>query len=159
MSRGFTLIELASVMVVVSIMAIAAAPVLSRVSETRRDALAGEVERMLSLARSRALASGVPAGVRFDTDAQTLEMLERRGDDAPRAFMEAYRVAERLSGVRLVGFENEERTDSVWFMPDATPHARTDAGAWLVAITEPAVVTLERGVTVRVEPNSGRIVR
>ena len=159
MSRGFTLIELASVMVVVSIMAIAAAPVLSRVSDTRRNAIAGEVERMLSLARSRALSSGIPAGVRFDTVAQTLEMLERRGDDAPRAFMETYRVAERLSGVRLASIENQANTDSVWFMPDATPHTRSGAGAMIDSLTEEAVVTIEGGIAVRVEPNSGRILR
>ena len=159
MSRGFTLVALASVMVVVSILAIAAAPALSRVGDARREALAGEVERMLSLARSRALNAGSPAGVRFDIGAQSLEMLEHRQGAAPRSFMETYDIASRLSGVRLASFENEEGTTSIWFMPDATPHTRDDSGAFVAALTREAVVTIEGGREVRVEPNSGRILR
>ncbi|GAB4548462.1 MAG: hypothetical protein Tsb0013_09060 [Phycisphaerales bacterium] len=159
MKRGFTLVELASVMVVVSILAITAAPVLSRVADTRREALAGEVERVLALARSRALTTGLPAGVRVDVGSQTLGLLEKPEGSSPRAFMEAYVVPQRISGVTISSFINEERTDSVWFAPDATPHARSDAGVFLADLTVEATISIEGGPTVRIEPNSGRITR
>ncbi len=159
MSRGFTLIELAAVMVVVSIIAVSAAPVLSRVADTRTGALAGEVERLLGLARSRALSSGNPAGVRFDQGDQTLELVEAPEGVALRSFMETYDIPQRAMGTRLASVTIGDNQSTLWFASDATPHTRSDAGVFIENIDEDAAFAVEGGPTVLVEMNSGRIYR
>lgn len=159
--RAFTLIELVAVMIVVSVLAASAAPVLSRVSETRREAFAQEIERLLSLARSRAMETSLAAGVRFNVDDQTIELVEiPQAGGAPRAFTETYIIASRITGVEMAQLTVAGNTRTIWFEPDATPHTRNEtSGAFIEFLDENASVTVQGGATIIVEPNSGRITR
>ena len=66
-SSGFTLVELAVVMVVVSIMALVAIPMVSKLADDRSTLAARQLLRDLSFARQRAVATGTRSWVVFDT--------------------------------------------------------------------------------------------
>lgn len=158
--RGFTLVELASVIVVTAVLAATAAPVLSRVADTRRAVLGEEVERVLVLVRSRALSAGHPAGLEFDVASNTMTPVELPDSlGAPRAFTEVYEVAQRHPGALIASVTTEERTDSVWFAPDGVPHLRDPDGDFLSYMTTEASIVIQNGPTVRIEPTSGRVLR
>lgn len=158
MRRGFTLVELAAVIVVTSVIAISAAPVLSRIGDARRGAFAREVERLLELARSRALDTGNPAGIRVDTSGQVIELVEITDAGVLREFMEDYAVSERMPGVSIAS-HTLGHPASVWFWEDGTPHLRAEDGTFLNDLDASVGITIEGGATVSVEPTSGRITR
>lgn len=72
---GFTLIELVAVMVVVSILALTAAPALSVTTGTRAGMAATQLHRDLTYARQHAVATGARTWVVFDTGADSWSLL------------------------------------------------------------------------------------
>jgi prepilin-type N-terminal cleavage/methylation domain-containing protein len=72
---GFTLIELIAVIAVVAVLAAAAVPSLSAMTDRRAAAAARLLLRDVSQARQRAVATGTPTWVVFDTTAETWSVL------------------------------------------------------------------------------------
>jgi MSHA pilin protein MshC len=72
---GFTLIELVAIIVVTAVLAVVAAPTLSGSTSARRTAAAKQVLRDLCFARQRAISSGAPSWVVFDTAGESYEVL------------------------------------------------------------------------------------
>lgn len=70
-SGGFTIVELIAVIVVMSILAGVAVPVLSNMGETRGGMAAGVLLRDISFAHQHATATGTITWVRFDTTGNT----------------------------------------------------------------------------------------
>lgn len=75
LTGGFTLIELVAVLVILSIIAISAIPVLASLDDTRGGMAARELVRDLTYARQRAVATGTRTWVQFDTAAETWTVL------------------------------------------------------------------------------------
>ncbi len=68
---GFTLIELVAVIVIIAVMAAAAVPSLSNLPDTRAAMGSKQLLRDMTYARQRAVATGAPTWIVFDTTAQT----------------------------------------------------------------------------------------
>jgi general secretion pathway protein H len=113
-SRGFTMLEMIAVLLVIALAAALAPAVLSSgVSTTQHRAAAREVAQMLRLARTEAVAKRVDVGVDFDLEQRTLQM--------PRATNK--RVTKIPEGIEIkltttaVETKNEKQA-SVRFYPD-----------------------------------------
>ncbi len=72
---GFTLIELIAVMILTGILAASAIPAIASLAETRSAMAARQLQRDLSFARQRAVATGTRSWVSFDTAAETWTVL------------------------------------------------------------------------------------
>lgn len=78
-SRGFTLIELIAVLIVLAIMSVVGAASLSGTARAREAAAARQIRSDLAFARQLAVASGRPAWVTFSTSADTYTLLAQTG--------------------------------------------------------------------------------
>lgn len=73
--RGFTLIELIAVLILVGIVSAVAVPALNRLSRTGAAAAAAEVAADLNFARARAMATGSTSWVVFDVSGDAYSVL------------------------------------------------------------------------------------
>lgn len=85
MNGGFTLIELIAVIVIVSILAAVAAPSLANLGASRASAAAKQLLSDVTYARQRAIATGTPTWVVFNTGAETWSILEEDPNAPGRA--------------------------------------------------------------------------
>ena len=81
---GFSLIELAAIIVILAILAAVSAPSLGRIPAIRAGVAAEQIAGDLSFARSWSLATGVRSWVRFDPLRQEYRMLVEHPDLAGR---------------------------------------------------------------------------
>lgn len=84
-ARGFTLIELISVIVIVVILTGVAVPTLSSLAVTRSGMAGKQVLRDMTFARQRAVATGVVSWVVFNTGAKTWSILAENPASPGRA--------------------------------------------------------------------------
>lgn len=167
--HAFSLLETALVVSITAILAISAIPAMNSMSAARQAAAAEEVERRLVVARSRALAEGVPYGVAFDTTAQTLRTMmipalgtpptparDVLGQSEPALALES-----TFPGVRLTVVSSEAGSGSqtFWFAFDGTPQSRSAGGALVGNWNENAIITVTGGVSVHVQAHSGAVTR
>ncbi|MFG0283452.1 MAG: Tfp pilus assembly protein FimT/FimU [Phycisphaerales bacterium JB039] len=82
---GYSLIELAAIVVILAILAAVSAPSLGRIPAIRAGVAAEQIAGDLSFARSWSLATGVRSWVRFDLAAQEYRMLAEDPDIPGRA--------------------------------------------------------------------------
>jgi len=168
--RGFTLLEVAVVVMITAILAVAAMPAMGMLGDARRSAAAECVERTLSSARARALASGVPVGLRIDPATGAMACVEiLNPGEAPTPVTSALGEAETAlvistayAGVRMtevVGPDGGTGATTVWFGIDGTPQRRDSTGALLGNATGDCVVRIEGDHTVRVRAGTGAITR
>jgi len=81
---GFTLVELVAVIVIVAILAAAAVPTMSNLDGSRAAAAAKQLHSDVTFARQRAIATGTPSWVVFDTAAETWSVLAEDPDNPGR---------------------------------------------------------------------------
>jgi len=169
-SRGFSLLELSVVIVVMGLMSMAVAPALRTIDETRRIGAAEEVERRIANARVKARVMGRPVGVMLNPAAETSRtmtiasvgaaptaMVGVMGEVEPEASIAAlYPGAEIVSVISGAGTSG---TQVIWFDFDGTPHERTSGGARLPAWTGDGTVVLSGGYTITIRRESGGIDR
>lgn len=156
---GFSLIELIAVIAVASVLAATAAPVLTRVDASRQHAVVTSVQETLAHARALALSTGFDSGVRFDTDNDVMVVvrLDPDGNLIELGGPRTHRFNADAAGI--VSMDNGRGSDTLWFAPDGTPHARQADGTFEADFDSDCTITLHGGWTVVVEANSGRIRR
>ncbi|MHC5023413.1 MAG: GspH/FimT family protein [Planctomycetota bacterium] len=168
---GFTLIELIVIIIIIGVLAAAAAPTLNSMTDTRA-ALAGrQLLRDLTFARQRAVATGTPCWVDFDTTAQTWTILAedpaRPGrDDATilvdpasgQSFIQALNAGPltgvQISGVSFDSFENVgfDWLGRSWQAQETSPGVFTES-----LLAAQGSVTLTGGHLVTVEADTGHV--
>lgn len=171
-TRAFTLIEMISVLVLVSVLSVTAIPAIARLDRAQDAAMLREVERQLRLAQTAAVATGMPAGIEFNLDTQTIQLLQLNpetlvqvplgrlgsGSDPalhlPQAFASASIAALSVHGVAL-----STGIHRLWFAPDGTPHTREDSGSDPQPISQALIVRSARDDEVRVLPWTGQVTR
>ncbi len=165
--RAFTLVELVTVVVIVGILAASAIPAFGTLSSSRQAAAGKEVARLLLVARSCAVASGRPTGVKFDTgSAITIVNIPTTGA-APAAMTDPLGQPEPtvslpglFNGVKIVSVVLGDSTAgnvTLWFAYDGTPQTRTSGGTLGSAWTKDATIALTGGGTLTVRKGSGLI--
>jgi prepilin-type N-terminal cleavage/methylation domain-containing protein len=167
--RAFTIIELVAVIVVASILAATVMPAVSRLGTMRESAGAWEIRRQLAYARERAVASGVPVGVRFSQADQTIELRAVSPAGGVTALIDALGrpeaalpFADRFSSnfiadaVTVTLPANEDRT-TIWFGHTGTPHARTALGVRAGDTSEDLRITVGDASTIVVASISGLV--
>ncbi len=166
--RAFTLIEAMIVVILMSIIAVTVMPALGNLEEARRGAAADELARMLTHARSLAMASGEPSGVSIDLDAETAQIVRIVTTGAsPVAGVDALGQPELpvvfpdlFSGVELVSIVHGNGgggSGTIWFRFDGAPQIRTSAGVLVGLFTQDAVIELSGSRTVSVRMGVGLV--
>jgi general secretion pathway protein H len=102
--RGFTLLEILVVMVLVAVMALLAAGAMTGgFDRLRLDSSAKQVASELRHARARALATGVPQQFVIDPRARTWQSAEDRGGDLPQQLGVVFTGARELQPAEGIG--------------------------------------------------------
>lgn len=169
LTRGFTLLELTIVILVLGIIALTAVPALSIAREARAAGAAEFIERRLLDARARAVARGRPTGLHLDPGLGTLRALEiETPGGSPAPAQTPLGEVEPAASVRehfpdatftLVGGDGVTGAQTLWFAFDGTPQSRSPGGALLLPWGQDAVVSVSGGGVVRVVRVSGAIER
>ncbi len=169
--RGFSLLELAIVIVIIGIIAASAVPAFSSLSDTRRAAALNEIERLLTRSRARAVSEGRPHAVLVDLNAQTLTPYEitttgaapSTSQAADGRDLDALILAATYPGVTVktlqAGDGSYPSAAYIWFGVDGTPQLRNTAGTLVSNCSHDAVLTLEDDSTISVIRYSGAIER
>jgi prepilin-type N-terminal cleavage/methylation domain-containing protein len=151
--RGFTLLEVVVVVLVIGIMAATVVPSLSAMGSSRASAALAEVQRALMVARERALATGEPSGVAFDLTNQTMQMVRisvpgASPSAAPSPLgvdSEAVVISSRYTGVRISGLAFPSGATSLWFSYDGVPQTRSSSGTLIGDLSADVSVALQSG--------------
>jgi prepilin-type N-terminal cleavage/methylation domain-containing protein len=169
--RGFSLLELAIVIVIIGIIAASAVPAFSSLSDTRRAAAINEIERLLTRGRARAVSEGRPHAVFVDLNSQALAPYEITATGAaPSASqtadgreLDALVLAAAYPGVTMktlqAGDGSFPSSAYIWFGVDGTPQLRKSDGTLVSDCSQNTVLTLVDGSTVSVIRYSGAIER
>jgi len=168
--RAFSLVELVAVVAILGVLSAAAIPALGTLNESRRSAVAGEIERRLMLAKAWAGSTGQPAGLRVNTSTGLLELLRIAAPGAAPTPMPGQNgesdagstvlVSQLVPGVTLASISVAPGGDSaVWFEFDGEPQSRTSAGVLVGTLSADAAISVTSGQTITVRRLTGLIER
>ena len=166
--RGFTLLELMVVVVIMSILASSVIPMMSQSTQAKQAASRDEVVRYFEFARGRAISGGVPVGVVVNSTDNTLRIitLDDDGDiinaiDPIDGEVKSVNISDVFSGAGISSFVNGDGvsgTGTVWFDFQAEPHTRDDVtGDFDALFSQNASLTLSTGTMVVVHASSGYV--
>ena len=163
--RGFTLVERMLVIVLMGIITVSVLPAMGNVQTMREGAARDDVARMLDITRSRALATGLPSGVRVDLSDSTLTLVQIETGITISPLIDPLTYNERVLDVddlydrveidSMTNGNGDSGTGYVWFNYDATPHTRLANGTFEANNDEPVRIELNSGQAVVVHPWSG----
>lgn len=170
--RGFTLIELVSVLVLVSILSVTAIPAISRLNDARNAALLNECDRMIRFAQSHANSTGTPTGTVFDLDQQTVSLLSLGGSSVAvspihragtgQAITLAVAAAFPGAALDAAGEDSAPQASgavALWFDYDGSPQLRDADGQLRADLEDEFIVRVTSGPELRVLPTTGAIQR
>jgi len=160
---GFTLIELVAVIVIIAVMAAAAVPSLSNLPDTRSAMASKQLLRDMTYACQRAVATGAPTWIVFDTTAQTWSLFVENLSNPGRANATALPDAasgrsfvQTLNAGSLVGVEltsvNFDANNEVGFNWLGKPLNITES-----QLAATGTVVLTGGHTISVVPETGHV--
>lgn len=166
--RAFTLIEAMVVVVLMSVIAVTVLPALGNLEDARRGAAADELARMLTHARSLAMASGEPSGVEIDLGNESARLVRiASAGGSPVAAIDALGQPEQgvvfsdlYAGVELVSLiqgDGSGGSGTIWFRFDGLPQVRSSSGVLVGAFTQDAEVELSGSRTVTVRMGTGLV--
>lgn len=158
------------VVLIMGILAVTVIPAFGQLSGSRQAAAANEVQRRFELARSLAMATGRPTGVRVDVAACTLLLqvipssgaTPVAGTTATGEQETAWSVRAHFPEVTIVSFTNGDGSSSpgtVWFAHDGTPQARNGSGTLQAAWSQDATVRLTGDQYIHIRRRSGAVQR
>lgn len=166
-ARGFTLIEMVTVIVVLGVLAASAVPAFRTLTDVRRGAALNEIKRQLAVARSTAIMSGRPTGLTIQTDS-SLQLVQvptpgagiqpltgPLGETTPVTSLPG-----RFSGVSITSATSgrgETGAVTFWFAFDGSPQSRTPSGTLSGAWTADGAITLSGGRSITVRKITGVI--
>ncbi|MEM9559360.1 MAG: prepilin-type N-terminal cleavage/methylation domain-containing protein [Planctomycetota bacterium] len=164
---GFTLVEVLTVVVVLSILAAAVAPGIGSMRSRSADAAAEVVRGSLRSARAMAGASGVPTGVEIDVVLDRSQIVVVDGGDvvpAPGVLGTAQPpvwVSADFVGASILSVTPSDGSSPtagvIWFGFDGAPQARDAEGVLLGGDPVESLIELTGGREIRVDPVTGRI--
>lgn len=165
--RGFTLVELTVVMVIMGIVSVSALPAIDRLGATQQAAAASEVRALLRSARSHAMALGDPTGLSVDPSANTIALLWLAPGGEPSPLLDPLGSPElplNLSsqfadaGVDTVTMPDGSTTaGTIWFSSLGSLERREEDGEYIGLATTNAIIVLHGGFTVTVDRRTGLI--
>lgn len=160
-------------MVIVMALAAVVTPGFARLSDVRNNALAREVLRRLDYARTYAMCSGMPTGVRFDVTNQQIPLVRITSLGAPPTIMpsttgqtrsdptHADSIPALFAGSSLIGASigKGNMTETIWFTYAGVPHTRTDDGTYVTTLPEDATIEVSGGRIITVRRLTGLVER
>lgn len=165
---AFTLLEVMIVIVIMGILAVSVAPAISSARGAQGAGATREVERVLLLARARAMASSIPYAVSVDTNPSSLRLCWRNPDTGslegavgsdgvlcPKQPLSARFGSVRITNVQIDGYSGSSGV--VWFAFDGTPELRNASAVRQGPATQDAVITLSDGGKVYVVASTGAV--
>jgi len=166
---AFTIIEVLAVITVAGLLAASVVPAAARINDARRVTGVHETARLLAYARAHAASSGLPAGIRFDTDADTAELVRYDGASiiladplgtvpttvALNALYGSDLTATQFSGAPAPGTAPD--TATLWFDHRGTPHLRARTTNTRIELRADAAVEFVSGHTLTISESSGLI--
>jgi len=164
---GFTLVELLVVVVLMGIISVSVIPAMSNIRSMREGAARDDLMRMIEVTKGRAVASGVPHGMRIDLSDSSLTIIEI--DDLGEVQVEfdpltggdrTINLAAVYPGVNIASMINGDGaggSGTIWFDYESSPHTRDGTGSFTSLNTQAASVTLSSGERVVVHPHSGTL--
>ena len=165
---AFTLLEVMIVIVVMSILAIGVVPALSSASGAQSAGAAHEVERVLLLARAKAMATSTPHAVRLETSPSSLQLCWRNptsgdvegaiandGQEWPVQLLSGRFGNARITSVEVDGLSSVPSV--VWFGFNGLPQTRSDDGDFIANATRNAAITISDGSVVTVIAKTGAV--
>lgn len=165
---AFTLLEVMIVIVVMSILAIGVVPALSSASGAQSAGAAHEVERVLLLARAKAMATSTPHAVRLETSPSSLQLCWRNptsgdvegaiandGQEWPVQLLSGRFGNARITSVEVDGLSSVPSL--VWFGFNGLPQTRSDDGDFVANATRNAAITISDGSVVTVVAKTGAV--
>ncbi len=169
-TRAFSLLEVTVVIVIVGILAIGVIPALGSTAGARQAAAARETHRLLTHARTFAMATGQPSGVIADASTGTLTPVYIPSGSLSVAPMrdstglaaESLVLADSFPGVQMlscVGGDGSSGLVRLWFSHSGTPQVRDAAGTLTGVFTQDASASLTGGFTISVRRVSGLVER
>lgn len=161
--RGFTLVELLGVIALAAALSCLAIPALGAMTRARQSAAAGEVARLLTLARQRAITTGAPTGVVVNLASETLTMVSVATDSgSPTPVLNpASGGAYEVGSASIEAFQRADGTvgsGAIWFHLDGAPVLRSANGEFAPAAGD-AVLQFDGGFTITVRRVTGAIER
>ena len=166
--RGFSLTELIAVIVILSAMALSAAPAVRSMSGARQGAMSRQLVRLLELARAHATATGQPTGLIYDSAGGAFQLRRIATDggaptpvpDPLGATFDDLTLSVEYPSVTVTGFitgDGDPSHSGVWFAYDGTPEIRDAEGVFLSNFTQDAVITTTGANAVTVRMSTGAI--
>ncbi len=166
--RGFSLVELIAVMVVMSALAFSAAPAVRSMTSARQGAMSRQLVRLIELARAHATASGQPTGLVYDSASGAFQLRRIASDGAsptatPNPLGGTYDdlvLSVEYPSVAVTGFvtgDGNAKHQAIWFSFNGTPEIRDGLGGYLSGFTQDAVITTTGSHSVTVRMTSGAI--
>ncbi len=168
-TRGFTLIEFIAVIVLVSILSVTISPALRALDNMAHVGLKNEIARKLALARANAMSTGSPTGLRFNTPAQSFDLLYINTTGDPPAALpgpsgaddgsSSLIIASLFPGASLTDadLDDADTYDTLWYDFQGEPHFRAADGTYVSPITRDAVITVSGPNTLTIRMTTGAI--
>ena len=163
--KGFTLVELMVVIILMSVVSASVIPAMSNIVSMREGAARDDLVRMIEVAKGRSMASGLPHGLKIDVANSiiTLVQITQGGQieseiDPLTTKVRLMNLSDLYPGVPLASFEqgsSDGVQDIIWFDYESSPHVRSNQGAFVSLNNRSAIVTLSSGERVIIYPHSG----
>lgn len=166
--RAFTLIEVLVVVSITAILAVSVVPAFASMADARRAAAAREIERLLLLARARAMATSTPHALQLNTTSGAFQLvcLNRTtlavepALDASGSPWPATTLNTAFPGVSVSSIQSQAAggsSTSFWFSFNGTPDLRNLSGERIGSPTTVSQITLTGNLIIQVHPNTGAV--
>lgn len=166
-TSGFTILELAVVIVIIGLVSVSAIPAFDQVRACRQAAARSEVLSLLRNARAHATALGDPCGLSVDEDngmlqlvtippgGSTQALLDPLGSPEPEINIAADYPGAEIASVTLP--DGSAGPGVIWFGNTGTPELHDEDGAYVGPAAADAQIEIQGLSAVTVDRHTGQI--